>query len=243
MAINPKKIKKVPAKDLKKNNPSDLRNKALREANKIANERRRGNTPRPARDIGGTRAKFLADAKAGNIKAKVPGRALVTTTGKALLGAGSAVVGMVTESKPTNVGEREFLARQKAITRVRKEASNLPARPPSKSTGTGRPETPGSYMPKRTGGGGPVARQRSSAPSMAMGGGPVARQGGESPLPKKKTGVNQIAMGQSNAAAKAKKKAGATSAAPAKPKRRTNLERMRRRQAERFAIGSSGKSL
>jgi hypothetical protein len=54
-------------------------------------------------------------------------------------------------------------------------------------------------------------------------------------------------MAKKNAAAKKKAgtTTGATPAAPAKakPKRRTNLDRMRRRQAERFAISSSGRSL
>jgi hypothetical protein len=64
---------------------------------------------------------------------------------------------------------------------------------------------------------------------------------------RKSAGVNQMEMAKKNAAAKKKAgtTTGATPAAPAKakPKRRTNLDRMRRRQAERFAISSSGRSL
>jgi len=285
MAINPRKIKRKPmaARDLKQSNPRDLRNKALREANKMASEKKASTTkPRPAADLKQSNPKDLRNkalreankmASSNNPKkktvAKAPNRALVATGNsravvpykgkvpavsssggsrsvavrpntavtvaketakttakvglRGLLGAGSAVVGMVTESRPLNTGEAEFLARQKAITRVRKEASNLPARPPSKSTGTGRPETPGGYTPMR-----PnrkydtaIGPKKPIMPSVSMAGG----------------GVNKPT---------AKKKAGATtSAAPAvsKPKRRTNLERMRRRQAERFSIGSSGKSL
>lgn len=80
----------------------------------------------------------------------------------------------------------------------------------------------------------PTGSKKPIMPSVSMAGGGVNRP------EVKKTGVNQIAMDQSNAAAKAKKKAGATtSAAPAKPKKSW----FQRRQAERYAIGSSGKSL
>lgn len=70
MAINPRKIKPRPARDLKKNDPKDLRNKALREANRAANQNKKPSkpsAPRPAGDLkpGDTkdlRNKFLKEA-------------------------------------------------------------------------------------------------------------------------------------------------------------------------------------
>lgn len=99
MAINPRKIKKKvtprPAKDLRSTDPKDLRNKALREANRAANE----NKPRPAKDIkaSGQRAQFLKDVKAGTIKAKAPSvgarvGGVLRATGSRTFGAIGAIV-------------------------------------------------------------------------------------------------------------------------------------------------------
>lgn len=64
MAINPRKIKKKvvprPARDLKSNDPKDLRNKALREANRAANENKpKATKPTPAKDLRSTDPKDL----------------------------------------------------------------------------------------------------------------------------------------------------------------------------------------
>lgn len=64
MAINPRKIKKKvtprPAKDLRSTDPKDLRNKALREANRAANENKpKASKPTPAKDLRSTDPKDL----------------------------------------------------------------------------------------------------------------------------------------------------------------------------------------
>jgi hypothetical protein len=171
------------------------------------------------------------------VKAGLPARVEAPSTGKALtvaketakttarvglrglLGAGSAVVGMVTESRPAgSAAERAWERRNTEQRRMKGRVSGMAF---NKAT---------QPSPK---GGGPRSRQGSQAPSMRAGTTVAGRP--ETPgayMPQRKAaGVNQMGMAKKNAAAKAK------------PKRRTNLERMRRRQAERFAISSSGRSL
>lgn len=265
MAINPRKIKKKltprPAADLKQGNPRDLRNKALREANKMARER----TPGPAKDVkaGGARAKFLADAKSGKMKAGSSSRALTTTgnnravvkskdnlpmgsgssravavrpntavtvvkdvakeTGKlglrGLLGAGSAVVGMVTEAKPAgSAQERSWERRNTEQRRMKGKVSGTafnggtPAKTARKydtAIGPKKPVASDNYAWKHAY---PIGPQKPIMPSVSMAGGGV-----NNPTAKKSSGVNQIKMAKSNAAARKKKAGATTSAAPAAP--------------------------
>jgi len=190
-----KTVQPRPAKDLKQSNPRDLRNKALREANKLASEA----------------AKVNKTAAASGPKTRgLTRRQKITATGAGIL-AGGGIAGAIYASSS---GPKTRASMKEAKTTV----AGRPDVPvgsyiPKKKAGTtiaGRPETPGAYMPQR-----------------------------------KAAGVNQMEMAKKNAVAKKKAGAttGATPAAKAKPKRRTNLERMRRRQAERFAISSSGRSL
>jgi hypothetical protein len=124
----------------------------------------------------------------------------------------------------------------------------------AKTTVAGRPDVPvGSYMPKKkaTSSSSKYAgygNKTSSAaygytpknaspimPTVSMAGGGVNKPASKS-VEAAKEKIKAGRQGQ------AKKKTGATTGAtPAK--RRTNLDRMRRRQAERFAISSSGRSL
>lgn len=100
----------------------------------------------------------------------------------------------------------------------------------AKTTVAGRPDVPvGSYMPKKKAG--TTVAGRPETPGAYM---PKKKTGSASASPKPKTKPNRTGA-----------TTGATPAAPAKakPKRRTNLDRMRRRQAERFAISSSGRPL
>jgi hypothetical protein len=307
MAINPRKIKRKPmaARDLKQSNPRDLRNKALREANKMASEKKSSTTkPRPAADLKQSNPKDLrnkalreankmASESAKASKAKAPNRALVATgnskggvparvqkvrgnpnlarppksirmggaggTGRSvatvkggvpavvketakttakvglrgLLGAGSAVVGMVTESRPAgSAAERAWERRNTEQRRMKGKVggmafSPLPYNAPDSPVGGGPKSRQGNQSPRMKAG--PIM------PKVSMAGGGVNKPASKS-VEAAKEKIKAGRQGQ------AKKKAGATTGAtPAK--RRTNLDRMRRRQAERFAISSSGRPL
>lgn len=172
MAINPRKIKKRPAKDLKpgdlrsqvlekgkptpakdlrSTDPKSLRNKALREANRAANE----NKPRPAKDIkaGGSRAQFLKDAKAGTIKAKGP--SVGARVGRGLLKklpVVGAAAGFIADAAPVGEGS----TKDKYSTLKKKYSSPIGPKQPegakksvvSSTTGSGRPEYPSSNKMK-----------------------------------------------------------------------------------------------
>jgi hypothetical protein len=273
-----------PAKNLKQSNPKDLRNKALREANKLASESAKASkakTPNRAlvatgNNKGGVPARVQKVRGNPNL-ARPPesirmggtggtGRALTVaketakttakTTAKVglrgLLGVGSVVVGMVTESRPAgSAAERAWERRNTEQRRMKGKVGGMSftkATQPSPKGGGPRSRQSNQF-PSMTAGGGPKSRQGNQFPSLAAGGGPKSRQGNQFPTMKKaKSGVNQFDIAAQNA--KDKKKAGATTGATpapatakAKPKRKTNLDRMRRRQAERFAISSSGRPL
>lgn len=188
-----------PAKDLKQSNPKDLRNKALREANKLASEAAKANKTAAA---SGPKTRGLTR------------RQKITATASGIL-AGGGIAGAIyaSSSGPKTRAYKDSTKEAKTTVAGRPDVP-VGSYMPKKKAGTtiaGRPETPGAYMPQR-----------------------------------KAAGVNQIEMGKKNA--EQKKKAGATTGATpattkATPKRRTNLDRMRRRQAERFAISSSGRPL
>lgn len=99
MAINPRKIKPRPARDLKKNDPKDLRNKALREANRAANQNKKPSkpsAPRPAGDLkpGDTkdlRNKFLKEA--GRTAGRTAAGTTLRVAGK-VAGPVGALIGM-----------------------------------------------------------------------------------------------------------------------------------------------------
>lgn len=169
--------------------------------------------------------------------ARSQGTALATTTGKAV-----ATRGTTSPAGRGPMPSGGVVKTSKRVSAMTAAKANVPQSKDAKVVTAVRPETPGSYMAKAIGGG-PKSRQGSQSPSMSVGGGPKSRQGSQSPMLKKKAaGVNQMAMAQSNAAAKKKKAGATTSAAPAvsKPKRKSHFQR---RMAERYAIGTSGKSL
>ena len=174
MAINPRKIKKRPAKDLKpgdlrsqilekgkptpakdlrSNDPKSLRNKALREANRAANE----NKPRPAKDIkaGGSRAQFLKDVKAGTIKAKGP--SVGARVGRGLLKkvpVVGAAIGFIADASPAGEGSDKPSGplmkgnNMKPTFPKGKGSASQPRAKVSSTTGTGRPEYPSSNKMK-----------------------------------------------------------------------------------------------
>jgi hypothetical protein len=260
-----------PAKDLKQSNPKDLRNKALREANKLASENSKKTSsstkevkvetkkvphkpapmaPRTPKKVPykpapwGPDRKALSKTRASAAINSQSSAASGRTSGfvKGLVGrvAGAAgfYFGDTFGDSTLNRGEAEFMATVK-----KKAGKGYGDKPvgPFKPKGGGPRSRQGNQSPSMTAGGGPKSRQGSKSPSMVAGGGPKSRQGNQSPTMKKtKSGVNQFDIAAQNA--EDKKKAGATTGAtPAK--RRTNLDRMKRRQAERFAISSSGRSL
>ncbi len=201
-----KAVQPRPAKDLKQSNPRDLRNKALREANKLASEA----------------AKVTKTAASSGPKTRgLTRRQKITATGAGIL-AGGGIAGAIYASS--------------SGPKTRASMKEAPSSS-SKYAGYGNKTSSAAYgyTPKK---------------AVSTGGGPESRQGSQSPAMKKAAGVNQFDIAAQNAAAK--KNAGAVAPKPKpKPKkegatpakRRTNLDRMRRRQAERFAISSSGRSL
>lgn len=207
-----KKIR--PAKDIK---AGDMRSKALKEAKNIAKTRATASVA-PTNTT-------ASRSMAGKVASKIPFVGLA--------------VDMIANAQPAgSAAERSWERRNTEQRRMKGKVGGMSfnkATQPSayKYTGStakksttvaGRPETPGSYMPKKS----------------TMGAN-AAPPGGPMTSPRKKAGVNQFNIAAQNAAAK--KKAGATTGAtPAgnKPKRKSWFQR---RQSERYAIGSSGKSI
>jgi hypothetical protein len=200
-----KTVQPRPAKDLKQSNPKDLRNKALREANKLASEAAKANK---------------TAASSGPKTRGLTRKQKITSTAAGIL-AGGGIAGAI------------YASSSGPKTRAYKASMKEAPSSSSKYAGYGNKTSSAAYgyTPKKAG---PIM------PTVSMAGGGVNKPGA-------KGGVNQFDIAAQNA--KDKKKAGATTgattAAPAKakPKRRTNLDRMRRRQAERFAISSSGRPL
>lgn len=168
MAINPRKIKKVPprpAKDLKKTDPKDLRNKALREANRAANE----NKPRYDKKIGpgrpqgpeaprydrkiGPSDKPAYDKKIGPKKPSIG-----ATVAKGVLKRVAPAIGFIVDAAPAGAGSDKPSgplmkgnaaaggARRVAAGTYTKSYDKKPE--VSKTTGAGRPEYPSSNKMK-----------------------------------------------------------------------------------------------
>lgn len=166
--------------------------------------------------------------------ARSQGTALATTTGKAVATRGTT--SPAARGPMPSGGVVKPSTRASAILAAK---GNVPQAKSAKVVTAVRPETPGSYMPKKSTSSGTYsgygnrtssaaygykAKSKTIMPSVSMAGGgvnrPTVKKTGDGG-PKKKTGAT-------------------TSAAPAKPKRKSHFQR---RQAERYAIGSSGKSL
>lgn len=250
-----------PAKDLK---PTDARARLLKKMqqdklrrdakqfNKQAKAQAADKKVRPASDIDhrktrtDSRAKFLRQAKTGKIKAATTPTSAASKAG--LLGKAAkkipvvgAAIGFIADAGPAgSAQERSWERRNTEQRRMKGKVSGSAMGSFSPKQAANKP-----LMPKVSMAGGgvnnpPAKTTTSSGSYSGYGSGTSSAAYGYKA--KKAAGVNQFEMAKSNA--EQKKKAGATtSAAPATPKRKTNLERMRRRQAERFAIGSSGKSL
>lgn len=156
MAINPRKIKKKvtprPAKDLRSTDPKDLRNKALREANRAANENKpKTSKPTPAKSAKLPTPKVSAGSQLfkGAIK-KVP---VVGTAIGFIADASPAGEGSDKPTGPLMKGNRLAEGRSDTGRRILYKEQIGPKKPSvSPSTGAGRPEYPSSNKMKTSGG-------------------------------------------------------------------------------------------